>query len=253
MKAFFLILTLVVLSACGGKDKSSPNPVTEVHGDELTCEIGDVSPLSPSVKIDKEIVALVMRDLEDRPFSREEFWDRLSRETRLELNLALNNQMKNWPEEFLYQGVVLFFEHQLKYPGQSFYLRTNSAYVVFYIDEESWKVTGGDCKDQGGAISGVGISKVIRQSTFERKLNCYGPRMHVELSLYKKAVIISKYFDVYAFSGGELIRTEFNGEITLKGLAPDQSTLRATISPGRVLDINLVGTSGAIVGTGMCD
>ncbi len=253
MKALFPILILMMVSACGGKDSSSSKPTVEVHDDQLTCEIGDVSPQSPSVKVEKETLAKVMRDLEGRPFSREEFWGRLSRDTRLELNLALNHQMKKWPEEFLYKGIVLYIEHLLNNPGQSFYLRTSSRYVVFYSDEESWKVTGGDCKDQESAIAGVEISKVIRHSTFEKTLNCYGPRMHVELSLYKNAVIVKKYFEIYSFVGGELIRKVINGETRLEGLAPDQSTLRATISPGRVLDIQLNGTSGSISGTGMCD
>jgi hypothetical protein len=254
MKALFFILVLVMVSACGGKkDSSSSKPVVEVHDDTLTCEIEDVSPESPSIKIEKDTLAKIMRDLEGRPFSREEFWGHLSRDTRLELNLALNQQMKNWPEEFLYKGIVLYIEHLLTHPGQSFYLRTSARYVVFYSDAESWKVTGGDCKDQESAIAGVEISKVIRHSAFEKTLNCYGPRMHVELSLYKNAVIVKKYFDVYSFVGGELIRKEINGETRLQGLAPDQSTLNATISPGRVLEINLNGTSGSIAGTGMCD
>lgn len=253
MKALPLILVLMIVSACGGKDSSSKKPVVEVHNDTLTCEIDDVNPESPSVKIEKETLAKVMRDLEGRPFSREEFWGRLSRDTRLELNLALNKQMNNWPEEFLYKGIVLYIEHLLTNPGQSFYLRTSSRYVVFFSDEESWKVTGGDCKDQESAISGVEISKVIRHSGFEKTLNCYGPRMHVELSLYKNAVIVKKYFDVFSFVGGELIRKEIGGETRLQGLAPDQTTLTATISPGKVLTITLNGNSGSIIGTGMCD
>ncbi len=253
MKTLNLILILMIVTACGGKDSSSSRPVIEVHGDELTCELEDVNPESPSVKIEKDIVALVLNDLNDRPFSREEFWGRLGRQTRLELNLALNKQMKDWPEEFLYQGVVLYFEHLLKSPGQSFYMRTKERFVVYYSDDESWKVTGGDCKDQAEAISGVELSKVIRHSGLEKTFNCYGPRMHVEMNLYKNAVVVSKYFDVYSFAGGELIRKEINGEIRLQGLAPDQSTLNATITPGKVLTISLNGISGSIIGTGMCD
>jgi hypothetical protein len=252
MKMAFLILTLVTLSACGGKKSSADkNPVTIVTDDQLTCDLGDVGQSAPKIKIEKEILAAVLGDLQGRPYSREEIWERLGRSTRLKLNLALNARIKNLPEEVVYKGVSLFIEQQLQNPGQSFYFRTKASEIIFHSEQVT--IPGGDCKDQEANIAAVNISKVIRKSRLEKTLDCYGPHMHVEVSLFADAVIFRKYFDVYSFAGGELVRTDSNGQIKLKGLAPDQSTLRATIFPGNSLEIEFTGTSDSITGTAMCD
>lgn len=252
MKLWIVLFTLIMVTSCGAKKKSSNEdqiflPIT------TPCVVSDVAPQAPTLKIDQAVVDNVLANLADRPFERDSFWRRLERQTRLRLNLALNKQMKDFQEDFLYKGVVLFFENLVKNPEQSFYFKTKARSVVFYTTAGSLKVTGGSCENQDRNIEAIDLSKVIPESTLEKKLNCYGPHMHVELSLYKDAVVVSKLFDVYSFSGGELIWNVLNGETRLEGLAPDQSTLRATISPGKVLVISLMGTSGSIVGTGMCD
>lgn len=251
MKLLPLFLTLVMISACGGKKHHHPKPVIEVTEDGLSCDVGEAGQSAPTVKVEKDLLELIVRDLEGRPFSREEFWSRLHRNTRIELNIELNKQIKKIPEELVYKSIPLFVEHYQKNPEQSFYLRSGNNSVVFYSDEGSLKLPGGDCKET--RVPETNLSHVIRESTLEKKLNCYGPQMHVEVSLYKNAVIFTKYFDAYVFSGAELIRTDVNGKVMLEGLAPDETTLTASISSGRVLEIRLVGTSGSIVGTGMCD
>ncbi len=253
MKLIPLFLLLSIVS-CGNK-KTDDKKSAEMDK-VLAPSACVVSSLTPVIKVPRPLIDKILVDFQGRPFNRNAFWNIISRQTRLDVNLFLNENLKA-PEEVLFPGFVLYMENLFENPGEGFYLRTSKHHIKF--DGEEIK---SPCGFQDDVLSQIDTKRLIPASTEELVMNCRVDSLlsshSFSLRFFKKHLIMKAGEELFLFSGAEIIRKEDSSGIKIDALDPDQRTLSLRMDQNedgenkRRVAVHFFGKTTYFDGTGTC-
>ena len=254
MKSIVVLTLLITISACGVR-KTSEN-VVKKNSDSLVCSTPDAV-----IKVDQEIVDKIMIDLQDRPFHRNSFWNIISRENRLAINLALMSN-PSLPEEIVYRGFVMFMENYVNNPDKNYSLKTSHYSVRFVIHEELDAETQATCGQTEKALEKIDISRLIPAASEEQRLRCVVDSSFAKhdlgIRLFRNHLIIETERETTLFAGAEIIRNEENPEIRITALDPKQRMLTLKLEKNedqekkRKVAIRFSGKTTSLEGNGTC-
>lgn len=246
-----MVALLFTLTSCGAK-KIADN-VGKAIGEGLTCGGSGIitSMFTETVSIDQKHIDLVNSELHGRPFSKSAFWSRLSRETRLSLNLHVNKELRTENEELIYQGVSLFFENLEQNGKESFEINARGKRIVIVNNSDRSVPVRGSCQGSEKDLAAVDTKKVIHESTLQRNLRCEVAGERFDLRIYQGHIVAVVKESIIAFSGAEAIRTENGDDLTVDALNGQGETLKLKLGWSAV-EIRLFGKNRSLVGTGIC-
>lgn len=244
---FLMVALIISLASCGARKTDGSSGKTS--GESLKCEVP--ATVTGSVSIDQKQIETVRSELHGREFSKDAFWSRLSRETRLSLNLAINKQIGNSSEELIYKGVALFFENIEKNGKESFEINAEGKRIVIVNDGDSSAPVRGGCQENQKELAKIDTKKVIHESTLQRKLQCDVSGTNLELRVYQNHIVSVLENTIIGFSGAEAIRTENGDDISVDALNSAGETMKLNLG-WTAIDIRLFGKTRSLVGTGKC-
>lgn len=230
MKIVLFLSALLAFASCGKKANEVEKAVTQEKGETLQCGSSSANKLvPPKIYLSREIIDKVEAEFQGRPFHRATFWNILSRETRLALNLELAANFEV-TEDVLYRAVVLYFENHLNAPDEDLLYRNSSIEVQIMDGSKKTNRLRVNCEDPMTSIAGIDISKVILSSTLIMDHDCkvYGTKF--QLSLYDEHIVIKIGKELTSFSRAEIIRSKDSTYYKFTALNPEQRSLELSLA-----------------------
>lgn len=248
MKTILAVVSLLGLLSC---NEHVSTALKKSSAEKLTCQGGGTS--RRAIVIDEKNIELVREDMMNRETERKSFWARLSRDTRISLNLLLNSQIGDLDETVVYKGAAMFFE---KYPSDrtlNLVLNYNGKTMAFRDDHSPSTTVEPGCSEVVRDLQEIKVDRLIPASTLQAKLNCEVNQEKFALQIYKSSVVIVYGEENYSFTGGEAIRTDSESALTVVGLDPREQKLNLTLNrKTNAVKIDLAGINRSLSGTGSC-
>jgi hypothetical protein len=258
MKTVLILSALLAFASCGKKANEDSEKAVEENSEKLLCatSLSSNKIIPPKVKLSREVIDKVEAEFQGRPFNRAAFWNVLSREARLPLNIELASYV-DVPEDVLYRAVVLYFENHLNAPNEDLVYRNSSTEVYIMDASKTNNSLRVNCEDPKTSIAGIEISKVIFASTQLLDQTCRVNGTTFQLSIYDEHVILKIGNELTGFSRAEIIRAKDENNYRLTALNPDQRSLELTLSKDedemqkRRISLRYSGQN-SIYGSGSC-
>lgn len=260
MKLLPLMVLLLGIAACGDKNSQNQSAANDKEISPLSCAVSSMD-TSPVIKIPQNLIDKILVDFQGRTFNRNAFWNILSRETRLDVNLFLNGELKV-PEEILFPGFVLFMENYFDHPGEKYLLRTSKYKIRFDADVDIRSEIKSPCGNQDEALSKIDVSRMIPASSEEMTLSCNVNSLvfshSFSLRFYKNHLIMNVRDEKFLFSGAEIIRNDGSLTVEINTLDPQGRTLSVKFDKNedgekkRQVAIHFFGKTTYFDGSGSC-